>query len=530
MAENKFGKFLKSRFDKLQSDRYNYEDTWQKISDYVLPNRGDFDQIRSPGTRNITKVFDTAAITANQLLAATLHGGLTNSATRWLELSTQDTDLINDDSLRYFEKASDTVLSVFNSTESNFQSQVHEFYLSLVSLGTAVMFIEEDNKKKISFSTIHLSEIFVQENKFGQIDTVFRKFKLTARQAAQMWENKQLGPKLTKAAMESPDEQFEFLHIVMPREEVSRKDKVGAKGLPIASYYMELSDCHILDEKGFHEMPYIIARFEKLSGELYGRSPAWNALPDIMMVNKMQQTLIRAAQLSTAPPLLVSDDGVMMPLQVRPNGVITGGMSLDGTPRVSPLLLGNNIPVGLEMINSTQKAIRDAFFVDQLIFRDQGTPVTATEIIQRQEEKLRLLSPHVGRLQSEFLNPAVERVFGLLARNGKLPDAPETLADKDIDIQYKSPLVKLQKGADIQAFQRFIASVQPLAQIDPSVLDSINPESTMRNLAEAAGMRLENLRTAEEVAEIQELRAQQQQMQLDLQATETLSKLQTEPK
>lgn len=522
MSRQDLANFLIDRFHKLDSDRSNYEDTWQYISDYVLPNRGDFTVDRASGTRNNVKVFDTTAVTANQLLAATLHGGLTNSATRWLELSTHDQELINDDSLRYFEQASDVLLNVFNSTESNFQSQVHEFYLSLVSLGTGVMFVEENKKGKISFSTIHLSEIYIQEDKFGSIDTVFRKFKLTARQAAQMWDEGQLSKEMNDAIAKAPDAQFELLHVCMPREDA---EGVGSRALPIASYYIDIEGQHIIDEKGFHEMPYIIARFEKLSGELYGRSPAWNALPDILMVNKMRQTLIRAGQLSTAPPLLVSDDGVMMPLQVRPNGIITGGMSLDGTPRVQPLQLGNNIPLGFELITQTQKAVRDAFFVDQLIFRDQGTPVTATEIIQRQEEKLRLLSPHVGRLQSEFLNPAIERVFGLLARGGKLPQSPDILAEKDVDIEYKSPLVKLQKGADIQAFQRFIASVQPLAQIDPTILEAVNPEATMRNLAEAAGMRLENLRTPEEIAAIQEQRQQEQLLQQQLQTAQTLGNL-----
>lgn len=517
--------FLIQRFNTLDGSRSPYEQTWQYIADFVLPNRGDFNVNRGSGNRNNEKVFDTTAVTANQLLAATLHGGLTNSATQWLALSTHDPDLITDESKRYFELASSTLLQIFNSTESNFQSQVHEYYLSLVSLGTAVMFVEKDNDDKIKFATIHLSEIFIQEDKFGSIDTVFRIFELTARQAAQAWPAENLSKEMNDAILGQPDQKFKILHVAMPRKDAEDRTNLSSKTLPIASFYIEVEQEHLIDESGFAEMPYIVARFEKLSGDLYGRSPAWNSLPDILMVNKMRQNIIRAGQLQTAPPLLVSDDGVMMPLQVRPNGIITGGLSLDGTPRIAPLPLGNNLPLGFEMIEQTQKAIRDAFFVDQLIFRDQGTPVTATEIIQRQEEKLRLLSPHIGRIQSEFLNPVIERVFGLLARGDKLPQSPDVLADEKIDIEYTSPLVKLQKGADIQAFQRFVAAIQPLAQIDPTVLDALDPEATMRNLSEASGMRLENLRTSEEIAAIRLERQQQQELQENLQAAQTLGNI-----
>ena len=37
--------------------------------------------------------------------------------------------------------------------------------------------------------------------------------------------------------------------------------------------------------------------------------------------------------------------------------------------------------------------------------------MTATEVLQRNEEKMRILGPVMGRIQSELLEPMINRVF-----------------------------------------------------------------------------------------------------------------------
>jgi hypothetical protein len=69
--------------------------------------------------------------------------------------------------------------------KSNFQQEIFELYHDLITFGTAAMFIEEDDEDILKFSTRHINEIFIAENDKGRIDTVFRKFKLSARAAIQ---------------------------------------------------------------------------------------------------------------------------------------------------------------------------------------------------------------------------------------------------------------------------------------------------------------------------------------------------------
>tara|TARA_Y100000310_G_scaffold239682_1_gene243374 strand:- start:11978 stop:13594 length:1617 start_codon:yes stop_codon:yes gene_type:complete len=517
-------KNLLDRFSKIESQRSNYNSTWQVLGDYVMPNRVDFDIERSPGDVRNKKLYDTTAIHANQLLSATLHGGVTNASSDWFDLAFEDISIMTDASKRFLSQAKKELVKVLNSTTGSFQGQAHEFYLSLVCFGTAVMFIEEDDTGKINFATLHLSEIFIGENAYGQVDTVFRKFKLTPRQAVQMWGADNLHPRLLEDVERNPDEKYDFIHAALPKIDLKDEPEKNKK-FPISSVYIDVKNQHVVSKGGFMEMPYVVARFEKLAGEVYGRSPAWHALSDIRMINAMSKSIIRSAQLQTSPPLLVADDGVMMPLEARPNGMIIGGINgLDGTPRVAPLNVGGSLGVGVELLQQRQASIRNAFFIDPLMFRE-GTPATATEQLQRQEEKLRLLSPHIVRIQSEFLNPLMKRVFGLLVRSNKVGEVPQELSKSSLKIEYKSPLIRLQKAGEIQALGRFLQSVGPLIQMKPDSLDIVNIDEVMAKMAEATGLDISVLRSSNDIANIRQAREQQMQQQQALNQAEQMSNI-----
>jgi hypothetical protein len=230
------------------------------------------------------------------------------------------------------------------------------------------------------------------------------------------------------------------------------------------------------------------------------------------MVNKMRETIIRAAQMQSSPPLLVSDDGVMMPLRAVPNGLIMGGLSYDGLPKIQPLNVGGNLGIGVEMLRDSQKAIRDSFFVDQLVFRD-GPTMTATEVVQRQQESLRLLAPHLGRLGTEYLTPLIEIVFSMLAMAGKFGDInsfPQEIVKSGYEIDYVGPLALLQRAAKLQQFQQFLGFIGPVAQVSPTVLDNVDFDAALKLIASDLGV-WPSIIVDEQV--VAEKRAQVQQMQ-----------------
>ena len=96
--------------------------------------------------------------------------------------------------------------------------------------------------------------------------------------------------------------------------------------------------------------------------------------------------------------------------------------------------------------------------------------MTATEVIQRNEEKMRILGPALSRLQSELLQPMILRVFNIMLRSKLFPIAPEVLANQEIDIEYVSPMALAQRSQELQSLVRGLELFTQIGQIAPCLL------------------------------------------------------------
>jgi hypothetical protein len=507
MAKTDLTKGLLSRFDRLQGQRENWETHWQEVADYMQPRKADVTKRRARGDKRMEQVFDSSPIQAVELLAASLHGMLTNPSTPWFTLRFKDEEVQNEDEAKlWLEASTDAMYTAFN--RSNFQQEIFELYHDLITFGTAAMFIEEDDDDIIKFSTRHINEVFIAENDKGRIDTIYRKFKISARAAIQKFGEAVSADVQTKAKKD-PYEEIEILHAVYPRTDFNpnKRDKAN---MPFESVYMEYKNGNELSVGGFREFPFVVPRYLKASNEIYGRSPAMTALPDVKMLNEMSKTTIKAAQKQVDPPLLVPDDGFLLPVRTVPGGL---NFYRSGTrDRIEPLNIGANNPLGLNMEQQRRDSIRAVFYVNQLMMQ-QGPQMTATEVIQRNEEKMRLLGPVLGRLQSELLKPLIDRVFAVLLRNNMLPQAPEFLSGRDVEIEYVSPLAKAQKSTELQSIMRAVEILGSLANVAP-VFDYVNFDNLVKHLADIVGVPQKILKTQSQVnAERQQAQAQQQEMQ-----------------
>lgn len=496
-----FIKSLVSRFDYIKGRRDNWDTHYQELADYMLPRKADIVRKRSRGEKRMELIYDGTALQAVDLLSASLHGMLTSGATPWFHLDMKDVEIGRDDDVQeWLEDSSQRMIRAFN--QSNFETEVHEMYVDLVVFGTGCMFIEMEGEQ-LRFSTRHISEFYVQENQYGIVDTVFRMYKQPVRQVIQRFGFDAVSDNLRKRFEKRPDEDVEILHAVLPRinRDPSKKDN---KNMPFASFYIDMQTKTLLSESGFEELPYIVPRFLKATGEVMGRSPAMVALPDVKMLNLMSKTIIQAAQKQIDPPLLVPDDGFILPVRTQPGGL---NFYRAGTrDQITPLNTGANIPIGLNMEDQRRMAIRSAFYVDQLL--SGATPnMTATEVVQRQEERMRVIGPVLGRLMNEMLRPLIDRVFGLMLRNEMLSVPPELLQGRDVDIEYVSPLARAQKSSSLNSTMKALEVLLPLAQALP-VVDHLDPDGLVRHVTEALGVPKTALKSQREVNQAREARAQ----------------------
>lgn len=514
-------KQIKKRFDALKVERAIYEGHCQDVAAVVLPYHTGFTGTRLPHEKRMATVYDPAGIQANELLAAALHGLATNPATKWFTLKSGTALNRLEAVAKWLGDVADAMREQMYAPRTNIITGLHECYLELGAFGTTVMFIGERDAGGLLFQPRPLHECYLAENHEGAVDTVYRKTLMTARQIVQQWPKTASEDvhKLIEAG--KPDEKVEIVHAVYPRSDRERgkRNKVNQ---PYASCYVEVKTEHLLEEGGFPEFPYAVARWAKLPGDVYGTSPAMTALADIKMLQEMKKTTIKAAQKIVDPTLMVPDDGAVGPIRTVPGGLIFMRDPV-GRPIV-PLATGGNIPLSREMMQDIRDSIRRTFFAD-LMQIDSDADMTATEYVQRTAERMRLLGPIIGRIGDELLAPAIDRVFGIMTRHSQLPPIPDELIGQSYSVEYTSPIAMAQKATEANAFTQTMGTLAPYIQLkgDPSVLASFKEEDLVPWLWSLYGGDQDRIKTKEELAEEQEQAQQQQQLLLAAQAAQPMA-------
>lgn len=501
-------KQLVQRFSQLKSERMTWESLWQETADFFLPSRNDINRTVTDGNKRNLRLFDNTGVQSNELLAGALHGLLTNPNAQWFEMTSGDEDLDNEDDVRLWLQKNTTLLhNVLNN--SNFQTEVHQMYLDECSIGTAAMSILEDDEAVVLFGARHIKEVYVAENNKGVIDELYRCYKWNARQIVDEWGDQNLPNSVKKAYESGSDDKFDILHAVYPRRVKDHSD-ANPKKMPFVSQYVYMAEQIEAHESGFREFPYAVPRWSKCSGETYGRSPAMNALPDMKTLNEMTKTVIIGAQKVVDPPLQLPDDGFIMPIKTRAGGL--NYYRAGSNDRIVPVFNNAQIDFGFEAMKERRTRIREAFYVDQLQL-SQGPQMTATEVMQRTEERTRLLGPMLGRQQSEFLRPLIDRVFSVCMRRGIIikEQIPKALQGRVIDVKYSSLIAKSQRVSEGQNIARTMQAAAPFIQMDQTVMDNVDGDEAFKVIARIYGLPQKMIRDQEHVKSIRDGRAKAQQ-------------------
>jgi|TARA_R110002096_G_scaffold203430_2_gene388566 hypothetical protein len=499
---------LIDRFSRLKTHRSQWENHWNEIRQLVRVNTTDFNGGGTRGESHSDNIYDGTAPWALEQFSAGLHSHLTNPVDRWFNLELLAQDAAKDEeSLLWLELASDIIYSEYSRPEATLNSSLHEVYLDIGGFGTAVLFQDyEISRRSLVFRSFPLADCFIQEDLNGLVDTLFRRVKMSGRQISQKFGDN-LPEKIAKH--KDIDKEWEVIHCVFPRAD-RNADKISKTNMQFASFWLSEECKYIFAESGYHEFPYHIPRWSKLAGEIYGRSPAMTCLPDIKMINQMSKVVIKGAQKIVDPPLMVPDDGFILPIRTAPSSLM---FYQPGGDKIEPLITGGRIDIGLEMMNQRREHIIKSFFVDWILQQKNTTEMTATEVMDRREEKLRMMAPMIGRIEAELLGVMIQRSFGLLLRNGLLPPIPPLLQQVGLEISYSSPATRAQEAGKGAQIQKFMQDLVPLAEIAPDIMDVLDTDEFARAMSNIRDVSRKILRQPEDVAKMRAERAEQQQAQ-----------------
>lgn len=508
----------------VQGTRGVWESHWQEIAERIWPSMSwKFNPYwyTTPGAKKTQFVFDSTAALALNRFGAILDSLLTPRNQTWHTLAATDPKINSNREVRlWFEDVTKILFHYRYLPKANFSSQNQQNYKSLGAFGSGCLFTDAlDKAPGIRYRTVSLGEIYFVENHQGMVDKAFRYFDLTGRQAIQKW-GKEVPENIRTVAEKDPEHIFHFIHLVEPRTDFdpSRKD---FKGMPFASYYISKEESTLLEEGGFHVFPYASSRYEQYPGEVYGRSPAMDLLPAIKTLNEEKKTMLKQGHRVVDPVLLAHDDGVLDAFSLKPGAINAGGVTADGRPLVHALPTGN-LSMGKEMLDDERNLINDGFLVSLFQILTESPQMTATEVLERTREKGILLAPTIGRQQSEYLGPMIEREIDVLSQQGLLPPMPQYLKDAkgDYKIIYDSPLSRAQKADEASGLMRTVESCMTVAQAtqNPAILDHFNWDKIVPALAEIQGVPLHWMSDDKGIAAARQARAQQMQTQTAIQA------------
>jgi hypothetical protein len=347
---------------------------------------------------------------------------------------------------------------------------------------------------------------------------------MTARQAIQKFGDK-CPEAIRKSADTNPEGEHFFLHWVLPRTDRDPKRK-DFKGMPYASYYISVDGKKIVSEGGYRTFPYASSRYMQAPGEPYGRSPAMDCLPAAKTLNKQKELLLKQGQLASDPVILVADDGIMDGATVESGTYISGAITADGRSLVGTLPVGR-VDINKEMMDDERSIINDSFLVTLFQILVETPEMTATEVAERVREKGILLAPTIGRQQSEYLGPMIEREIDILSSQGLLPPMPRMLreAEGEYTIIYDSPITKTQKAEWTAGAMRSLETALNIANItqDPSYLYYYNFDKIIPELSEINGTPSSWLNPREVVDQMKEAQAKQKEMQTQIEAAPAMA-------
>lgn len=515
--------------DKARADRCNFDNQFEQIARYVLPRMGDFNTKREKGARRDEFIYDSTAPLALPSFAAAIESLVIPRTQKYHGYRPSNPALLeNLDVMSWLEQLRDLTFRLRYSARSNFASQASEVFLSLGAFGTGALLIEDGMSRGILYRSIPLSQLWLVEDAWGFIVGFYWRYELTVKQAVDKFGRENLPENVTKFYESEPEKTFEFIFHVC--QNMNRKPgNVGYEGMAYRAYDVLCEGKHMIREGGYRTFPLAVSRYTVAPGEVYGRSPAWDALADIKTLNEMAKTSLRYGQLVTDPPWLTADVDAMTPFSMRAGAINAGYMNERGEVLAKSAAPQGDPRFSLELQDQRRQSINRSFLVTLFQILVETPEMTATEAMLRAQEKGALLAPTMGRQQSEFLGTIVARELDIMDASGVIEDAlppmPEELAMSGgaLEIEYDSPLTRAQRAEEGVGVLRTLETVGTIAQYDEGVLEEINYRRALKVVADANGAPLGMFNTPAEKEAIAAAKQEAQDLQLALQAAPVIA-------
>ena len=378
---------------------------WDAAMRYTMPTND----------TDVATLFDATAADAVDNLAASIYSLMTPPESLWLTLIPESDASPDADAA--------TVALRANLNDSNFYTTIHQCYLDLVILGTACLFMAETPigaSSAFSFTAVPMRDIAILPN------AVFHTATMPACEVLEKYPTWTPPADIADQIKRDPATPLRLVQSLIGTEFTAWLDVGGD------------IENNIVARGTFETNPYIIFRWSVLSGEQYGRGPVLRALPDIKTANKVVELVLKNATIAVSGIWQADDDGVinLNNINLTPGAIIPKAVGSSG---LTPLSSGADFDVSQIILKDLRERIRHALLADRLGLLSEKE-MTATEIMARNSDMMRILGATYGRLLHEFIRPLTDRGLQILSRRGVI--APIAL-NSDAELKYIAPIAQM---------------------------------------------------------------------------------------
>lgn len=378
---------------------------WDSALRYTMPTADD----------DAATLFDATAADAVDNLAASMYSLLTPPESLWISLIPESEDSP--------DAVSATAALRANLNDSNFYTTIHQCYLDLVILGTACLFMSENPigaDSAFSFTAIPMKDIAILPN------AIFHTTSMPAREVIEKYPSWTPPADIRDAMKKDPEMPLKLVQSLVGKDFTAWLD-VGGN-----------IENNIISTGTFETNPYLVFRWSVASGELYGRGPVLRALPDIKTANKVVELVLKNATIAVSGIWQADDDGVinLSNINLTPGAIIPKAVGSSG---LTPLSSGADFDVSQIILKDLRERIRHALLADRLGLLSEKE-MTATEIMARNADMVRILGATYGRLLHEFIRPLCERGLQILSRRGVIE---KISLHSDAELKYIAPIAQM---------------------------------------------------------------------------------------
>ena len=519
-------KHFLTRKGSLWSERDSWFTHYRELSENFAPRTGRFFvQDRNRGTKRHSKVIDSTVSRAVRVCAAGLMAGMTSPARPWFRLETADKELMQSANVKqWINFCTELMRTIF--ARSNTYRSLHSIYEELITYGTAADIVLDDFDDVLRHYTLTAGEYAISTNHRGVVDTLYREFDMSVSQivtefvynpTTKMFDWSLVSPSIKNLWDNHGRDQWRpVLHAIEPRLGRDTASPM-ARDMAFTSNYLEIGFDRggFMRESGYKSFPALCPRWHVSGGDIYGNSPAMEALGDAKQLQHQQSRKALGIDYQVKPPLAIPTSLKNQPLSTLPGGVAYVDVNGKGEAIKSMFEVNLNMAHLLEDIQDVRTRINSTMYVDLFLMlaQDDRSGTTAREIAERHEEKLLMLGPVLERLHNELLKPYIDMTFDKMIEANLVPPPPDELQGQDLNVEFVSMLAQAQRAVGVSSIDRLIGTVGGMAQYKPDVLDKLNTDEIVDQYSEMLGVDPNLIVADEQVAIIRQNRADQQAAQ-----------------